>query len=170
MFLSSHDNLDEPNFRGFRSGELINMFEMTVTDIVELCLGNRFRYFAEYPLEKICQRPENAWLAKEDWQFLVSSRVDIAVIDRSCGSDRRAKLVIECQSRWHDNLMAQRRDRKKAQLLASIGVPLIYARQVEVDQRFIRFYTPEDQQETVYNLVTQSNRAELEAFFQQYCL
>lgn len=138
--LNPQDPIDYP---GFRSGELINEYEMIVLDIVELCLGDQFRYLPEYPLEKICQRPESAWLDKSDWQFLVSSRVDIAVMDRHFKTDRRAKLVIECQSHWHNNAVAERRDRKKVQFLASVGVPLIYVRRVEADQRFYRFYTPD---------------------------
>ncbi|MEB3232021.1 MAG: DUF2726 domain-containing protein [Leptolyngbyaceae bacterium] len=161
--------LPDDNFNPqFKSGELVNSYEMMMLDLIELCLGDRFRYFAEYPLEKICHR--TGWIDdKETWQFLVSSHVDIAVMKKGLGSDRKAALVIECQSWYHDDPHAQERDNRKVQLLKTVGVPLIYIRQVAQDHRYYRFYTPDGTAEIFYNLVTQENRGELEAFLLRHC-
>lgn len=152
------------NFHDFKSGEIVNELEMLIMDNLEMILGDRFRYCPQVPLEVICRRPENRWLPKEDWQFLVSSKVDITVMERGCCASRQAKLVVECQSHYHDSLEAQLRDRKKARLLAAVGIPLIYVRLVDEDRRFYRFYTPHEKEEVLYNLITQKGRTELEAF------
>lgn len=152
----------------FQSGDIVNELEQVIMDIVEMVLGDRFRYCPQVPLEVICRRPENRWLPKEDWQFLVSSKVDITVMERGYRATRKAKLVVECQSHYHDLLETQVRDRKKAKFLASVGVPLIYVRRIEEDKRFYRFYTPNGQAEVIYNLITQEGRAELAALLQSF--
>ncbi|HEY9301676.1 MAG TPA: hypothetical protein VIQ31_35995, partial [Phormidium sp.] len=122
-------------------------------------------YCPQVPLEIICSRPENfSRLPDEIWKFWVSSKVDIALMERGSRASRKAKLVVECQSHWHDSLEAQLRDRKKAKLLASVGVPLIYVRRIAEDQRYYRFYTPNEKQEVIYNLINQEGFTELEAF------
>lgn len=142
----------------------MNEFEIMIMDILEMILGNRFRYFTQVPLEIICTRRKNCCHIpdKNIWQFWVSSKVDIALIERGFPASRKAKLVVECQSHWHDSLEAQLRDRKKAKLLASVNVPLIYVR--KIDSRYYRFYTPNEKHEVIYNIITQQGWAELEAF------
>lgn len=164
-FNSDDDSLQI--FRQFQSGEIINELETIALDILEMVLGDRFRYCPQVPLEIICSRPETfTRLPINLWKFWVSSRVDIAVMERGYCASRQAKLVIECQSHWHDRLEVQVRDRKKARLLASVGVPLVYLRQIDLDRRFYRFYTPNGQKEVFYNSITQQGRTELEAFLQ----
>ena len=160
---NAHDSEALPYFQ---NGEIVNELEQVIMDILEMVLGDRFRYCPQVPLEVICRRPENRWLPKEDWQFLVSSKVDITVIERGYRATRKAKLVVECQSHYHDLLETQVRDRKKAKFLSSVGVPLIYVRRIEEDHRFYRFYTPNGQAEVIYNLITQEGRTELAAFLQ----
>jgi Uma2 family endonuclease len=166
-FNSDDDSMQ--TFPHFQNGEIINELEIMIIDLLEMILGNRFRYCPQVPLEIICSRPENfSRLPDEIWKFWVSSKVDIALIDRTFPANRKAKLVIECQSHWHDSLEAQLRDRKKAKLLASVNVPLIYVRRIAEDQRYYRFYTPNEKQEVVYNIITQQGWAELEAFLQSF--
>ena len=165
-FNSDDDSLQI--FPQFQSGEIINELETIAIDILEMILGDRFRYCPQVPLEIICSRPETfTRLPIELWKFWVNSRVDIALMERACGASRKAKLVIECQSHWHDRPEVQERDRTKAGLLASVGVPLVYLRQIDRDRRFYRFYTPNGQKEVCYNSITQRGRTELEVFLQR---
>ena len=147
--------------QNLQSGEILNSFEFTMLELLDALLGDQYRYFTQIPLEVICHRRENHRLSQEDWQLLVSSRVDIAVINRTLGTDRQAKLVVECQSHFHDQLATQARDRRKAKFLSAAGVPLIYVRYIDNDSRFYRFYTPNGSQEVVYNLVTQEGWQEV---------
>ena len=147
--------------QNLRSGELLNSYEFTMLELLESLLGDQYRCFTQISLELICHRRENHRLSQEDWQLLVSSRVDIAVIDRTLGTDRQAKLVLECQSHFHDQLATQARDRRKAKFLSAVGVPLIYVRYIDNDSRFYRFYSPNGSQEMVYNLVNQEGRQEV---------
>lgn len=165
-FNSNDDSLQ--TFPHFQSGDIVNELEIVIMDILEMVLADRFRYCPQVPLEVICRRPENRWLPKEDWQFLVSSKVDITVMERGYRATRKAKLVVECQSHYHDLLEVQVRDRKKARFLSSVAVPLVYVRRVEEDQRFYRFFTPDGQEEVLYNLITQEGRTELAAFLQSF--
>ena len=147
--------------QNLQSGEILNSFEFTMLELLDALLGDQYRYFTQIPLEVICHRRENHRLSKEDWQLLVGSRVDIAIIDRTLGTDRQAKLVLECQSHFLDQLATQARDRRKAKFLSAVGVPLIYVRYIDNDSRFYRFYTPNGSQEVVYNLVNQEGRQEV---------
>lgn len=163
-------NLEEFDFNSeddfipdFENGEIINELEMIVMEIVEMILGDRFRYCPQVPLGVICSHSVG-WLPNEIWKFWVNSRVDIALMKRGFKASRNAKLVIECQSHYHDSLEAQVRDRKKAKLLEKVGVPLIYVRSVETDRRFYRFYTPDENTEVFYNIINQEGRTELETF------
>ena len=165
-FSFNSDDHSPQTFAYFQNGDIVNELEQVIMDILEMVLGDRFRYCPQVPLEVICRRPENRWLPKEDWQFLVSSKVDITVMERGYRATRKAKLVVECQSHYHDLLDTQVRDRKKAKFLSSVGVPLIYVRRIEEDHRFYRFYTPNGQAEVIYNLITQEGRTELAAFLQ----
>ncbi len=157
----------DPSFnpkKNLQSGEILNSFEFTMLELLASLLGNQYLYCPQIPLEVICHRLENHRLPQEDWQLLVSSRVDIALIDRTLGTDRQAKLVLECQSHFHDQLATQARDRRKAKFLSAASVPLIYVRYIDNDSRFYRFYTPNDSQEVFYNLATQEGRQEVSAW------
>jgi Protein of unknown function (DUF2726) len=167
---SSDFNTNSPQpFPRFQSGEIINELELFAIDILETVLGDRFRYCPQVPLEVICSRTESdALLPDKLWKFWVSSRVDIAIMKRGYCASRQAKLVIECQSHWHDRLDVQIRDRQKSQLLAAAGVPLVYVRRVDADRRFYRFYTPSGQNEVLYNAIAQTERTQLTAFLQQF--
>ena len=115
LYAFDYDN-SLSSFPRFQSGEIINELETITLDILEMILGDdRFRYCPQVPLEVICSRPETCTrLPNELWKFWVSSRVDIAVMERGYCASRQAKLVVECQSHWHDRLEVQVRDRKKA--------------------------------------------------------
>lgn len=153
----------------FQSGEIVNELELVVIDIIETVLGDRFRYCPQVPLEVICDRTESdVRLPDKLWKFWVSSRVDIAIMERGYCASRQAKLVVECQSHWHDRLDAQIRDRQKSQLLAAAGVPLVYVRRVDVDKRFYCFYTPSGDNEVLYNAIAQTERTQLTTFLQQF--
>ena len=182
-------NLEGDFIPDFENGEIINELEMIVMEIVEMILGDCFRYCPQVPLGVICSHSVGwlmilgdcfrycpqvplgvicshsvGWLPNEIWKFWVNSRVDIALMERGFKASRKAKLAIECQSYYHDSLEAQVRDRKKAKLLEKVGVPLIYVRSVETDRRFYRFYTPDENTEVFYNIINQEGRTELETF------
>ncbi len=150
--------------QNFQSGEILNSFEFTMLELINSLLGNQYLYFTQIPLEVICHRSENYQLPQEDWQLLVRSRVDIAVIDRTLGTDRKAKLVLECQSHFHDQLATQARDRRKAKFLSAAGIPLIYVRYIDNDSRFYRFYMPNESQQVFYNLVTQEGQQDVSSW------
>ncbi len=152
----------------FESGEISNEYEMIVMDILEVILGDRFRYCPQVPLEIICSRSEFYHLPNDIWKFWVSSKVDIALMERTFPASRKAKLVVECQSHWHDLPEIQKRDWLKAELLAAVKVPLIYVRRVDEDTRFYRFFTPNKQDEIYYNPITQAGQTELKTFFDIY--
>jgi Protein of unknown function (DUF2726) len=146
----------------FFNGEVCNTFELTMLELLANLLGEKYLCCPQLPLEVICQRPDRNWLPDEHWRMLVNSRVDLAIIDRSPGSDRRTKLVIECQSHYHDTDIQQHRDRRKAQLLEAADIPLIYVRYLDADSRYYRFYSVDGSKELLYNLVTQENREPLQ--------
>lgn len=152
----------------FSNGEVCNKFEFSMLELLSTTLGEQYLCFPQIPLEVMCQRPEHSWLPDEHWRMLVNSRVDIAIIDRRPGSDRRTKLVIECQSHYHNTEIQQRRDRRKAQLLDAAGIPLIYVRYLDTDSRYYRFYRPNSSQAILYNLVTQERRQELSQWLQSH--
>ena len=156
-------NFDEDFIPNFENGEILNELELMVMEIGEMILGDRFLYCPQVPLGVICSH-SGAWLPNGIWKFWVNSRIDITLIERRFRASRKAKLAIECQSHYHDSLEAQIRDRKKAKLLELVNVPLIYIRPVDNDRRFYRFYTPDEQTEVFYNIITQEGRTELELF------
>ncbi|EAW38320.1 hypothetical protein [Lyngbya sp. PCC 8106] len=139
------------NFHGFESGEISNEYEMTVMDMLEVILGDRFRYCPQVPLEIICSRSEFCHLPNDIWKFWVNSKVDIALMERTFPANRQAKLVVECQSYFHNLPDVQKRDRLKAELLSVVKVPLIYVRRVDEDGRFYRFFTPDERDEIYYS-------------------
>jgi hypothetical protein len=154
----------QSTLNNFFSGEVCNAFELTMLELIANLLGKQYLCCPQMPLGVMCQRPEYTWLPDEHWRMLVNSRVDIAVIDRRPGSDRRTKLVIECQSHYHDTEIQQRRDRRKAQLLEAAGIPLVYVRYLDGDSRYYRFYNVDESEEILYNLVTQTERPEVTAW------
>lgn len=166
--MSDNDKFPK-TFPHFQSGEIITELELVVIDILETILGDRFRYCPQVPLEVICSRTGyGIRLPEKLWKFWVSSRVDIAVMERGYCASRQAKLIVECQSHWHDTFEAQNRERQKSQFLADAGVPLIYVRRVDADRRFYRFYTPNEQNEVLYNAIAQTDGARLTSFLQRF--
>lgn len=92
---------------------------------------------------------------------------------RGDDSDRRAKLVVECQSKHHDLPEKQKNDCMKAQLLKTVGVPLIYVRQVSGSEGTVyRFYTPDEKEEVSINWTCPTPREmkNLKVFFKKFCL
>jgi Protein of unknown function (DUF2726) len=148
----------------FSNGEICNAFELTMLELITDLLGPQYLCCPQIPLEILCHRPERTWLPDDHWRMLVNSRVDIAIIDRRPGSDRRTKLVIECQSHYHDTQIQQRRDRRKAQLLEAACIPLVYVRYLDGDSRYYRFYNVDESEGLLYNLVTQTERPEVTAW------
>ncbi len=168
-YLSSNsNNLDDLSsaYRNFKSGEIINELEMKVIDILEIVLGNNFRYCPQVTLKSIC--PNAGWIPKNIWEIWINSKVDIAVIERGLKTNRQAKLVIECQSIWHKSPELKESQRLKSQILSAVNIPLIYVEQVREDERFYRFYIPNQTAEIFYNLITQDDRQKLKAFLEQY--
>jgi hypothetical protein len=158
---------DDLNSFTFENGEIINENELIIMELVEMLLGNNYRYCPQVPLGVICPRSENQGYLPNNWfKFWANSRVDIAILEKGFKAQRKVKLVIECQSHFHDLLDVQVNDRKKQKLLSLVKVPLIYVRRVEEDGRFYRFYTPDQKEEIYYNIVTQENKAELLNFLQ----
>jgi hypothetical protein len=153
----------------FRKGEIINDYEAFILELIEMLLGDRYRYLSEVPLSVICARPdENPYLRNDLYKFWANSRVDITLVEKGIGASRHAKLAIECQSHWHDRPENQIRDRLKLELLQSAEVPLIYVRRVDTDSRFYRFYTPDHSREIFYNIITKQGEDELKDFFSEF--
>ncbi|ANV84827.1 hypothetical protein AWQ21_10825 [Picosynechococcus sp. PCC 7003] len=162
-FVTSAHNIN------FQNGEIINDYEAFILELIEMLLGDRYRCWGQIPLGVICARPDDVpYLPTDLFKFWANSRVDIALLEKRIGVSRKAKLVIECQSHWHDTHEAQIRDRLKSQLLQSAGIPLIYVRRVDTDSRFYRFFTPDQSQEVLYNIITQAGKDELNEFLCQF--
>lgn len=152
----------------FYNGSIINSYESTLWELLELLLkniGSQYRCCPQIPLELMCARRQYL-NDTELWKFWVNSTVDFAILDRSPGTDGKAKLAIECQSHYHDDPDQQSNDRKKAQLLNWAGIPLLYIRSLDQDYRYYRFYTPNGSHDLCYNLITQSPQAELQQLLQ----
>lgn len=164
---SKSNNLDDLSsaYRNFKSGEVINELEMKVIDILEIVLGNNFRYCPQITLKSIC--PNAGWIPKNIWEIWINSKVDIAVIERGLKTNRQAKLVIECQSFCHKLPEVKESDYHKSQILSTVNIPLIYVEQVPEDERFYRFYTANEKTGIFYNLITQDNRQQLKTFLEQ---
>jgi len=154
----------------FSSGNIINPYESNMWELLELLLQSinpHYRCCPQIPLELLCARDRNQYLQDSElWRFWVSSKVDFAILDRSPGSDGKAQLAIECQSHYHDNSDQQSNDRKKAQLLAWAGIPLLYIRPLDEDYRYYRFYTPTLSHDLCYNIITQFPQADLQNLLQ----
>lgn len=152
----------------FYNGSIINSYESTLWELLELVLQKikpDYRCCPQISLELMCAR--NQYIEDSDlWRFWVSSKVDFAILDRSPGTDGKAKLAIECQSHYHDSSDQQSSDRKKAQLLAWAGIPLLYIRPLDQDYRYYRFYTSNCSHDLCYNLITQSPQTELQQLLQ----
>src|SRR5919202_2404567 len=97
----------------FERGELISGYALSILELVRGMLGEDYWYFVEFPLQIACPKREGVYLNdKTLWQFWVNSRVDIIVMNASLGQNcRKACLMLECQSPWHDLQDEQRRDR-----------------------------------------------------------
>ncbi len=155
----------------FERGELINGYALSVLELVRGMLGENYWYFVEFPLQIACNKREGIYLNdKTLWQFWVNSRVDIVVMNSNLGENcRKACLMLECQSPWHDLEDAQRRDHTKFNIIASTKTPLIYVRYADYP-RVLRFWIEGSNDEVFYNPFTQDGKTELKEFFTHYCL
>jgi hypothetical protein len=155
----------------FERGELISGYALSILELVRGMLGEDYWYFVEFPLQIACPKREGVYLNdKTLWQFWVNSRVDIIVMNASLGQNcRKACLMLECQSPWHDLQDAQRRDRTKFDIITSTKTPLIYVRYADYP-RVLRFWSEGSSDEVLYNPFTQNGKTELKEFFIRYCL
>ncbi|MEH2073561.1 MAG: hypothetical protein V7K57_04100 [Nostoc sp.] len=155
----------------FERGELISGYALSIMELVRGILGENYWYFAEFPLQIACPKREGVYLEdKTLWQFWVNSRVDIIVMNPNLGEHcRKACLMLECQSPWHDLEDTQRRDRTKFDIIASTKIPLIYVRYADYP-RILRFWSHANRDEVFYNAFTQDGKTELKEFFTRYCL
>lgn len=155
----------------FERGELISGYVLSMLELVRSILGEDYWYFVEFPLQIACPKREGVYLDdKALWQFWVNSRVDIIVMNASLSRNcRKACLMLECQSPWHDLADAQRRDRTKFDIIASTKTPLIYVRYADYP-RVLRFWSEGSSDEVFYNPFTQDGKTELKEFFTRYCL
>jgi hypothetical protein len=154
----------------FYNGPIVNSYESITWELIESALkviSPNYRLCPQIPLERMCARDRNQYLEDSElWKFWISSTVDFAILDRSPGTDSKAKLAIECQSHYHDQPDQQSNDRKKAQLLAWAGIPLLYIRPLDQDYRYYRFYTPNFSHDLCYNVFTQSPQIDLQNLLQ----
>ncbi|MEH2460205.1 hypothetical protein [Nostoc sp.] len=155
----------------FEQGELISGYALSIMELVRGILGENYWYFGEFPLQIACPKREGVYLEdKTLWQFRVNSRVDIIVMNPNLGEHcRKACLMLECQSPWHDLEDTQRRDRTKFDMIASTKTPLIYVRYADYP-RILRFWSQGNSDEVFYNPFTQDGKTELKEFFTRYCL
>ncbi|MEH1886841.1 hypothetical protein [Nostoc sp.] len=155
----------------FERGELISGYALSIMELVRGILGEKYWYFTEFPLQIACPKREGVYLEdKTLWQFWVNSRVDIIVMNPNLGEHcRKACLMLECQSPWHDLEDTQRRDRTKFDMIASTKTPLIYVRYADYP-RILRFWSQGNSDEVFYNPFTQDGKTELKEFFTRYCL
>ncbi len=157
-------------FSQFERGQLLSAYELSILELVHETLGNDYWYFVEFPLQLLCNKSEHTYLPKELWQFWVNSRVDIAIMNASMGEHcRKACLILECQSPWHDLDGAEQRDRTKAQIISSTGIPLIYVRYADYP-RVLHFWVADGSESVDYNPFTYEGKVELAAFLRKHCL
>jgi hypothetical protein len=154
----------------FGRGELISGYALSILELVRGALGEDYWYFVEFPLQIACPKREGAFLKdKTLWQFWVNSRVDIIVMNTKPGQNcRKACLMLECQSPWHDFEDAQRRDRTKFNIVKSTNTPLIYVRYADYP-RILRFWKQDSNDELFYNPFTQDGKTKLKKFFTYCC-
>ncbi len=160
----------QPQLLPFERGEMLNPYALSILEIIEPFFQKPYRCFVEFPLQLVCSKGEDIHLPIELWRFWVNSRLDIVVMKSTIGLHcRKPCLIIECQSPWHDLEDIQRRDRTKAQIVTSAGIPLIYTRYIDYP-RVLHFWLANDNGGVDYNPFTQEGYIELEAFFKRHCL
>jgi hypothetical protein len=160
----------QPRLLSFERGEMLNPYALSVLETIEPFFPHPYRYFVEFPLQLLCSKDKFTYLPIELWRFWVNSRVDIAVMYSGTGIHcRKACLAFECQSPWHNLEDVQKRDRIKAQILASTGIPLVYVQYTDYP-RVLRFWLADDSEDLLYNPFTQEGRTELAAFLKKHCL
>jgi hypothetical protein len=154
----------------FGRGELISGYVLSILELVRGTLDEDYWYFVEFPLQIACPKREGVYLNdKTLWQFWVNSRVDIIVMNTKPGQNcRKACLMLECQSPWHDFEDAQRRDRTKFDIVTSTNTPLIYVRYADYP-RILRFWRQDSNDEVFYNPFTQDGKTILKEFFTHCC-
>ncbi|MDX2243753.1 MAG: hypothetical protein NW224_24010 [Leptolyngbyaceae cyanobacterium bins.302] len=161
------ENVEDVKFftANFERGELISGYALSILELVRIFLGEEYWYFIEFPLQIACPKREGVYLDKSQWQYWVNSRVDIIVMnanpDHNC---RKASLMVECQSPWHDLEDSKQRDRAKLNIINSTAIPLVYVRYADYP-RVLRFWVENNRDEVFYNPFTQEGKAELKEFF-----
>jgi len=155
----------------FERGELVSGYALSILELVRSALGEDYWYFVEFPLQIACPKREGVYLDdKALWQFWVNSRVDIIVMNAGLGQNcRKACLMLECQSPWHDLEEAQRRDRTKFDIITSTNTPLIYVRYADYP-RVLRFWSEANGDEAFYNPFTQAGKTKVNEFFKRHSL
>lgn len=154
----------------FERGEMLNPYALSILETIEPFFSYPYRCFPEFPLQLLCNKDEFTRLPIELWRFWVNSRVDIAVMQSTVGTScRKASLILECQSPWHNLEGAQRRDSAKASIIASAGIPLVYVQYVDYP-RVLRFCLAGSQQDVLYNPFNQEGRNALGLFLKRHSL
>lgn len=166
------ENVEDVKFftANFERGELISGYALSILELVRIFLGAEYWYFIEFPLQIACPKRQGVYLDKSQWQYWVNSRVDIIVMNANLGHNcRKANLIVECQSPWHDLEDSKQRDRTKLSIINSTSIPLVYVRYADYP-RVLRFWVENSRAEVLYNPFTQEGRAELKEFFTRCCV
>ena len=144
---------------------MVNAYVLSVAELLRNILGHDYWYSFDFPLQMLCNKREHIFLPKELWQFWVNSLTDIAIMSSQFGNFcRKASLLVECQSPFHDWPEVEQRDRTKAEIIESSGIPLIYVQYVDYP-RVLQFWN-NAQDEVLYNPFTGESRTELLRFLQ----
>jgi hypothetical protein len=153
----------------FERGEMVNAYALSIAEILRRVLGNEYWYNFEFPLQLLCNKGEHTFLPKELWQFWVNSRLDITVMSTKLGQNcRKACLLVECQSPFHDWPDAEQRDHMKANIIRPTGIPLIYVRYADYP-RILKFWT-DSTEEVFYNPFTGDGWEALTRLIKNQCL
>lgn len=146
----------------FQRDEIINTYERQILELVETIFPKPHYCFAELPLQRLCKK--TGYLSPEIWRFWKDSRIDIVVMLPS----GKAGLAVECQSTFHDTLDAQLRDARKAFILSSAKIPLVYVRHTK-NKNIYRFWTFSGE-EVMYNYKSRSGYTELFQLLKEQCV
>lgn len=141
---------------------LVNEYEQRMLEFIKTCLDNNYYLYTQVGLSQICQivAPINYELKN----FLYSSTtVDCLITDLNF----LPLLVIEFQSKYHDNFDAIERDRKKAELLKIAGIPLIYTKIKEFG--LLNLYSVNKGENVVFNLFSGEGKFQAKDFVKQHC-
>lgn len=143
-----------------KAKRLVNDYEEGMLEFIKSCIGENYQVHTQVGLSQICPSVSNLeWKLR---QFLRNGSTVDALITNS---DYMPCLVMEFQSRYHDQPEAEERDRMKAALLSLAGVPLIYSRVRSC--RLLHLFSKNE--EVVFNLYTGQERENAEVFVRKYC-